>query len=200
MKQPRWGNSCPSGERMTVRKIPPGRRSISHCDVVQGAGAHHVLTWSGSVQTFQISDRGASIVRSSERSRWPLLRVSLAMFLFLSLQSGDVCFHAIEATFPKRALLGQPTSSQTQGGWLHLARSYPARFLTANEATGFQHPKMLQQRRHRHAEWLGQLAHRSRAAAQPAHNRPTGRVRWGMKHSIKAHLVRHMPNYNELAP
>src|SRR5262245_43977062 len=178
--------------------MPPGRRSSSHCDVVQGAGAHHFLTWSGLVQTFQISDRGASMVRSSERSSRPLFRVSLAMLLLLAFQSGDVRLHAIKATLPKRALLNQPTFSQAEGRGLHLASSHPASFLAANEAALLQHLKMLQQRRHRQRERLGELAHRGRAAAQSAHNRPPGRIREGMKDAIEARmrLVRHMPNYN----
>src|SRR5262245_48884131 len=145
MKQLTCGNSWPSGERITVRNIPPGRRSSSHCDVVQGAGAHHFLTWAGSVHAFQISDRGASIVRSSERSRWPLFRVSLAMLLLLAFESGDVRLQAIEASFPKRARFDQPTLRQAQAGRLHLASPHPARFFAANEAAGLEHAKMLQQ-------------------------------------------------------
>src|SRR5215510_4750815 len=144
-KQPTWGKSRPSGDRITVRKIPPGRRSISHCEVVQGAGAHHFLTCSGSVQACQISDRGASIVRSSNRSSWPLFRVSLAMLLLLALQGGDVCLHAIEAALPKRALLCEPAFSDAQGQGLHFTGSHPPRLLAANEATVFQYPQMLQQ-------------------------------------------------------
>src|SRR5262245_15072524 len=130
---------------MTVRKIPPGRRSISHCDVVQGAGAHHFLMCSGSVQAFQISDRGASIVRSSTRSRWPLFPVSLGMLLLLALQGGDVCFHAIEAAFPKHTLLCEPAFSDAQGRWLHFTGSHPPSLHAANEAAVFQYPQMLQQ-------------------------------------------------------
>ena len=42
-KQPMWGKLCPSGERMTKRNIPPGRRSISHSVVTQGAGVTMLL-------------------------------------------------------------------------------------------------------------------------------------------------------------
>ena len=37
-QQPSLGNSCPSGERITNRKMPPGRRSISQSTVCHGAG------------------------------------------------------------------------------------------------------------------------------------------------------------------
>src|SRR5580700_9626781 len=50
-KQQRFTDYCPSGERMTVRKIPPGRKSISHLTVTQGNGVAHCLTCSGSVIT-----------------------------------------------------------------------------------------------------------------------------------------------------
>src|SRR5262245_16125597 len=164
-KQPTWGKSRPSGDRITVRKIPPGRKSISHCDVVHGAGAHHFLTCSGSVQACQISDRGASIVRSSKRSSWPLFRAPLAMFLLLALQCGDIALHAVAATFPKGALLRQPALGDAQGRWLHFTSSDPPCFFTADQATVFQHPQMLQQGRHRHCKRFGQFAHRGGAAA-----------------------------------
>src|SRR5512139_3202883 len=46
-KQPMLGNSLPSGERITVRKMPPGRRSISQSETVHGAGVNHLRTCSG---------------------------------------------------------------------------------------------------------------------------------------------------------
>src|SRR5262245_16772674 len=144
-KQNTCGNSWPSGDRITVRNIPPGRRSITHCAVVQGAGAHHFLTCSGSVQAFQISDRGAAIVRSSRRSRWSLFRMSLATLLLPALQCRDVRLHALETTFPNGTLLGEPAFSDAQGQPLHFTSSHPPRLVTANEMTVFQHAQVLQQ-------------------------------------------------------
>jgi len=108
------------GDRITVRNIPPGHRSISHGEVVRRAGAR----------------------RAPAKARDGHFRVSLAIFLLLTLQSGDVGFHAVDATFPKRALLRKPVVSDA-GRWLHFAGSYPPSLLAADEATVFQHPQVL---------------------------------------------------------
>src|SRR5258708_37909262 len=59
--------SSPSGERITVRNIPPGRRSISQSTVFHGAGVNHFLTCSGTVHAAQTSSGGTSTTRKSTR-------------------------------------------------------------------------------------------------------------------------------------
>ena len=58
----------PSGDCITLRKMPPGRRSISTSGVVHGAGVNHCISISGVVQAFHTSSRGTSTTRSSTRS------------------------------------------------------------------------------------------------------------------------------------
>src|SRR6516162_2702290 len=54
-KQPTLVISWPSGERITVRKMPPGRRSISQSTVFHGAGVNHFLMCSGLVHAAHTS-------------------------------------------------------------------------------------------------------------------------------------------------
>src|SRR5262249_11061989 len=68
-KQPTLLISCPSGERITVRKMPPGRRSISQSTVIQGTGVNHFLTCSGTVHAAQTRSGGTSTTRSRSKSR-----------------------------------------------------------------------------------------------------------------------------------
>lgn len=42
-KQPLLSTRSPSGEHITVRKMPPGRTSVSASGVVHGAGVNHLL-------------------------------------------------------------------------------------------------------------------------------------------------------------
>ena len=54
---------------MTIRLLPPGRRSISAWVTVQGSGANHCFISSGSVQQRNSFSRGASIRRVRTSSR-----------------------------------------------------------------------------------------------------------------------------------
>src|SRR5262249_28274770 len=67
-KQPTLVMSWPSGERITVRKMPPGRRSISQSTVFHGAGVNHFLTCSGMVHAAHTSSGATSTTRSRTRS------------------------------------------------------------------------------------------------------------------------------------
>src|SRR5262245_17638627 len=54
---------------MVTLLVPPARRSISACGAVQGCGAHHCLSSSGSDQARNTLARGASMMRVSTSSR-----------------------------------------------------------------------------------------------------------------------------------
>src|SRR5579862_5981343 len=62
---------------MTMRLAPPGRTSSSARGVVQGAGANHCFSNSGSVHARKAFSRGASMMRVSESSR-PVFGVAAA--------------------------------------------------------------------------------------------------------------------------
>ena len=59
-----------------------------------------------------------------------------------------------------------------------------------------QHLQVLEERRERHVEGLGQLGHRRCATAQALEDRPSGRVCQCLKHAVELDgLVRHKPKY-----
>src|SRR5882757_11126099 len=66
---PRFGNSFPSGPRITIRFAPPGRTSSSTTGVVQGRGVNHFLRSSGSVQARKTFSRGALMIKEMASSR-----------------------------------------------------------------------------------------------------------------------------------
>src|SRR5215213_6999706 len=68
-----------SGARMHTSDAPPTRKSISALGEVNPAGPHHLLTYSGSLQTFQTSSTGALRTRISTTSN-----VSAPSFVSLS--------------------------------------------------------------------------------------------------------------------
>src|SRR5918996_3699592 len=105
--------------------------------------------------------------------------------------------HAIETAFPDRTLLGEPGLCDAERGRPHLAEPHPTDFLGANEPAAFQDLKVLQERRHRHGERPGELAHGRGPSAQPVYDRPTGRVGQRMEDTVEVDaLIRHMPNYH----
>src|SRR5579875_2358752 len=57
---PPFQNSCPSGDFMQQRNLPPTRKSILQMGAVNPLGPHHCITYLGSVHAFQTSSRGAS--------------------------------------------------------------------------------------------------------------------------------------------
>jgi len=63
-----FGVSLPSGERITVRKSPPGRRSMSHSTVVHGRGQNHFIKISGVVHARHTRSGDRSTTRSRTRS------------------------------------------------------------------------------------------------------------------------------------
>src|SRR5438105_15275371 len=97
---------------MTVRKMPPGRRSISQSTVFQGAGVNHFLTCSGTVHAAQTSSGGTSTTRSNRRSR---RGSNLAFMRVISLlQIFQEIVQLVEAALPKRALLDHPALRRLQ--------------------------------------------------------------------------------------
>ena len=62
-KTPVIGCSAPSGARMTIRSVPPGRTSISQTGLVKPCGPHHCAMQVGSAQASNTNSRGASNTR-----------------------------------------------------------------------------------------------------------------------------------------
>jgi len=60
----------PSGPRMSMCRVPPGRRFISARGAVYSCGPHHCARCRGSVHASHTSARGASNTRVSTSVRW----------------------------------------------------------------------------------------------------------------------------------
>src|SRR5688572_570192 len=106
--------------------------------------------------------RGGRIVRSF---------LSLLRFGFLL---GEVFAEAVETTLPTRAPSRDPLLGFAQRRGVDLARADAAGFFGSDEPTPLQHLQMLEDRRKRDGERLGELADGRRSAAQALHHRPAG--------------------------
>src|SRR5260370_14426467 len=109
---------------MTIRKAPPGRRSISHTGLVKPRGPHHFAKWSGSVHILNTSSRGASMrrLRMSSRSAAavagcaigivPRMVASAAWFAGSGFLRGldflQILVQPVEALFPEPAVVLDP--------------------------------------------------------------------------------------------
>src|SRR6266481_6326879 len=99
----------PSRERITMRKSPPGRESISHDVILKPLGpAQHAIR-SGSAQALNTRSRGAlkTRVMSNSRSRDSLAAALLltAISLLLGLQLAQIVLQPIEAFLPEAAIV-----------------------------------------------------------------------------------------------
>src|SRR5215469_11123891 len=101
---------------MTVRKMPPGRRSISHSTVFHGAGQNQCLICSGTVHAAQTSSGGTSTTRSRRRSRRGLNCGAAVIPSPPSVQ--QIAVELVEAALPERSLSGYPAL----GGFERLRR------------------------------------------------------------------------------
>src|SRR5689334_12824908 len=66
---------------MTVRKMPPGRRSSSQPVVVHGAGVNHFFRCSGLVHAAHTSSLGTLTTRSIARSSAGFIRVVIVLVI-----------------------------------------------------------------------------------------------------------------------
>lgn len=91
--------------------------------------------------------------------------------------------------------MGDPLFRAQECLWIDGAGADASDFLGSDETALLENLKMLQDRRQRHLERLGQLAHRRRAAAQMLHHTPPGRISEGVKHTIQiTGIVKHATN------
>src|SRR6266487_4233544 len=148
-------SSLPSGARMQQRHFPPGRRSPSECGIVKPRGALHLLMCSLWVHACHTRLTGASnrrvmtSVRSSSVETLflaamfrlllglpRLLACRLALlFRFLRLQLAQIDIEAVEALFPKAAIILQPVVDRLERIHLDAARA-PLRFAATRDQTG----------------------------------------------------------------
>ncbi len=100
------------------------------------------------------------------------------------------------AWFPEAAPCAEPLLSALQGSRGEAHDSNAPDLFRPHKATGLQHMQMLQERRHRHLEGLGQFADGRRAAAQALHHGPTCRISQGTEDGPEVgETVRHAPDH-----
>src|SRR5438105_3143242 len=148
---------------MTIRKAPPGRRSISHTGLVKRRGPHHFARCAGSVHILNTTSRGASMTRPKTSSRsaaagagcpisiLPRMVPSAASLVPSALCCGldflQVLVQPVEALFPEPAVVLDPLGGVLQRRRLQPARP-PLRFAAARDQPGaLQHLQMLRYRR-----------------------------------------------------
>jgi hypothetical protein len=90
---------------------------------------------------------------------------------------GKVVAKSVEMPLPARASLGDPLLGRLQRRRLNAAGTHASDLLRANKPARFQDLEMLDDRWERHRKRPGELAHRSRSAAQPLDHEPSGRIR-----------------------
>jgi hypothetical protein len=79
---------------------------------------------------------------------------------------------------------------------LDAAGPYPPDLLGPDEAARLEHLKVLDNRRKRHRERLGELADRCRSTAQPLHDHPSTGVRERLEREIERRtLLKHLLKY-----
>src|SRR6185312_12276689 len=107
----------PSGARVTMRNVPPGRASSRQDSVVNPCGPHHCAACSGRVHALKTSSRGASSKRVTTSSRLApgaMVSVVVATFHLLVLKFLQIAVQAIQALLPEPAVVLQPLGSVLQ--------------------------------------------------------------------------------------
>src|SRR6201993_3745759 len=113
---PAFQNSCPSGDLMQQRNIPPTRKSILQTGAVKPFGPHHCITYFGFVHASQTNARGASktlviTIRS----------FSLTVFFvipdlrFFHLMQNHI--QLVETLFPESAIANRPVADCLYRRW-----------------------------------------------------------------------------------
>src|SRR5260221_11199806 len=156
------GYSAPSGARMTIRRAPPGRTSISQTRFVKPLGPHHCATCTGSVHALNTSARGASkmrvmtTVRSVCFALMSFLSATIPLLLF-NLELAQVAAKTVEALFPEPPIVLDPVRHilerarlETRGAPLSLAAA-------RNQAGALLHLERLGEREQASIKRLGHL-------------------------------------------
>jgi hypothetical protein len=97
-----------------------------------------------------------------------------------------VACESVEGLVPEVALIGQPALDVPGGVGFEGANMGAAFQCSRDEASLFQHPQMLADRRERHAKRNGELADRSRPLPEPAKNRAAGGIGQGAEGRVQA--------------
>src|SRR5580704_8599504 len=187
----------PSRRRWQKCTTPPGRGSIRQNGSVTSRGPNHRAKCSASVQTLKRISRGASMTREKFTSVASAVRmVSFAMLASFVGQRFYVGLQAVEPLLPDHALAADPVLDGRERDRLQMTGAHTADLFGPDQPARFQNLKMLQDRRQRHGQRLGQLADGGGATAEPLHDGPPGRVRQGMKHTVeRGTIVSHRTNY-----
>lgn len=99
-------------------------------------------------------------------------------------------------TFPESALFPEPLLYSGQFFRFQLARSNAADLFRTNQSRRFEHADVFHERRQRHVERHGEVAHRCFPVAEPLNDGSACGVSERMKRAIECDLiVIHMANY-----
>src|SRR5579871_6142758 len=101
--------SCPSGDFMQQRNLPPTRKSILQTGAVKPFGPHHCITYRGSVHAFQTNARGASKTRvTTIRSFSLTVPFVISDLRLLHLIHNHI--QLVETLFPESPIVRRPVA------------------------------------------------------------------------------------------
>jgi hypothetical protein len=88
----------------------------------------------------------------------------------------DKLFEAVEPCFPSPQLLTHPAFRLGKGLRLKTASPYASALFASDQTARFEQLQVLEHGRQAHSQWLGKVAYRSRATAQPRKHATPRRV------------------------
>src|SRR5215217_1735084 len=91
----------------------------------------------------------------------------------------------IEAALPTGPTFDDPILGRPKRLWLNMAGAHSAGLLGPDQAARFQYLKVLDYRRERHGERCGEVADRSRPAAQQSDHRSAARIGERLEHTVQ---------------
>src|SRR5215470_292105 len=135
-------NSCPSGDFMQQRNLPPMRKSIWQTGAVKPFGPHHCITYFGSVHAFQTNSRGASkILVTIIRSVSFTVFFVISELLFFHLVHDH--FQLVETLFPELAIADRPVADCLDRLWSKRAHTLSSTLRLAHNPRPHQVSNML---------------------------------------------------------
>src|SRR5215469_13653826 len=108
----------------------------------------------------------------------------------------QVLAEPVEATLDHGAPAGDPVLRGAERGWVDAAGARTADLLRADQAASLQHLHVLEHRGQRHVQRPAELAHRSRAPAEPLDHEPPAGICQGLENTVQVrHIVKHILDY-----
>ncbi len=98
---------------------------------------------------------------------------------------------AIELRVPEHMGVGQPAADRIEGRGVELTALDAAVFDGGDQAGRLEHTQMLEDRRHRHVERLGELGDRRLAPGQPGQDGAPRRVGQRAEHRVQMSVAIH---------